>query len=161
MRPSFARFDLAAVHGTDAAKQGFQENAAGEDRTPDLRIMRPTRCQLRYCRSWRQEGRCCAGAHGFDLEPFSGQRQLCADERGAQIPALGFEPRFLPRVLLSWESTNETMTDGSVLSIGPRRRMMAGRLLSADWPCASGYGAVDWWRSIFPCLIAVWTRPLR
>ena len=24
--------------------------AAGEDRTPDLRIMRPTRCQLRYCR---------------------------------------------------------------------------------------------------------------
>ena len=29
-----------------------QENddAAGEDRTPDLRIMRPTRCQLRYCR---------------------------------------------------------------------------------------------------------------
>ena len=25
-------------------------NAAGEDRTPDLRIMRPTRCQLRYCR---------------------------------------------------------------------------------------------------------------
>ena len=26
-------------------------NAAGEDRTPDLRIMRPTRCQLRYCRS--------------------------------------------------------------------------------------------------------------
>ena len=27
-----------------------RENAAGEDRTPDLRIMRPTRCQLRYCR---------------------------------------------------------------------------------------------------------------
>ena len=26
------------------------QNAAGEDRTPDLRIMRPTRCQLRYCR---------------------------------------------------------------------------------------------------------------
>ena len=26
------------------------ENAAGEDRTHDLRIMRPTRCQLRYCR---------------------------------------------------------------------------------------------------------------
>ena len=25
--------------------------AAGEDRTPDLRIMRPTRYQLRYCRS--------------------------------------------------------------------------------------------------------------
>ena len=25
-------------------------NAAGEERTPDLRIMRPTRCQLRYCR---------------------------------------------------------------------------------------------------------------
>ena len=30
-------------------------NAAGEDRTPDLRIMRPTRCQLRYCRSARRE----------------------------------------------------------------------------------------------------------
>jgi hypothetical protein len=26
-------------------------NAAGEDRAHDLRIMRPTRCQLRYCRS--------------------------------------------------------------------------------------------------------------
>ena len=26
------------------------ENAAGEDRTHDLRIMRPTRYQLRYCR---------------------------------------------------------------------------------------------------------------
>ena len=29
----------------------FDDNAAGEDRTHDLRIMRPTRCQLRYCRS--------------------------------------------------------------------------------------------------------------
>ena len=29
---------------------GLVQNAAGEDRTPDLRIMRPTRCQLRYCR---------------------------------------------------------------------------------------------------------------
>ena len=29
---------------------GPVQNAAGEDRTPDLRIMRPTRCQLRYCR---------------------------------------------------------------------------------------------------------------
>ena len=27
------------------------ENAACEDRTHDLRIMRPTRYQLRYCRS--------------------------------------------------------------------------------------------------------------
>ena len=27
-----------------------REVAAGEDRTPDLRIMRPTRCQLHYCR---------------------------------------------------------------------------------------------------------------
>ena len=27
-----------------------KQTAAGEDRTPDLRIMRPTRCQLRYCR---------------------------------------------------------------------------------------------------------------
>ena len=26
--------------------------AAGEDRAHDLRIMRPTRYQLRYCRSW-------------------------------------------------------------------------------------------------------------
>ena len=32
--------------------QGLRRNnAAGEDRTPDLRIMRPTRCQLRYCHS--------------------------------------------------------------------------------------------------------------
>ena len=31
--------------------QGLRRNsAAGEDRTPDLRIMRPTRCQLGYCR---------------------------------------------------------------------------------------------------------------
>ena len=29
------------------------KHAAGEDRTPDLRIMRPTRYQLRYCRSVR------------------------------------------------------------------------------------------------------------
>ena len=29
---------------------GLVQNAAGEDRTPDLRIMRPTRCQLRYRR---------------------------------------------------------------------------------------------------------------
>ena len=29
---------------------GVVQNAAGEDRTPDLRIMRPTRCKLRYCR---------------------------------------------------------------------------------------------------------------
>ena len=27
------------------------KDAAGEDRTHDLRIMRPTRCQLRYCRA--------------------------------------------------------------------------------------------------------------
>ena len=33
--------------------------AAGEDRTPDLRIMRPTRCQLRYCRSkWNCQCTC-------------------------------------------------------------------------------------------------------
>ena len=30
--------------------------AAGEDRIPDLRIMRPTRCQLRYCRMCFLEG---------------------------------------------------------------------------------------------------------
>ena len=36
-----------AMH--DATKQ-FCKNAASEDRTHDLRIMRPTRCQLRYRR---------------------------------------------------------------------------------------------------------------
>ena len=35
---------------------GLMQNAAGEDRTPDLRIMRPTRCQLRYCRMWLHLG---------------------------------------------------------------------------------------------------------
>ena len=83
---------FAAVGRTDVAKQGFEENAAGEDRTPDLRIMRPTRCQLRYCRSWPQV----AGLAAEDVEATP-QGQLCADELGAQIPALGFEPRFLPR----------------------------------------------------------------
>ena len=34
----------------ESAGIALQENAAGEDRTHDLRIMRPTRCQLRYCR---------------------------------------------------------------------------------------------------------------
>ena len=29
-------------------------HAAGEDRAHDLRIMRPTRFQLRYCRSWQR-----------------------------------------------------------------------------------------------------------
>ena len=29
-------------------------HAAGEDRSHDLRTMRPTRCQLRYCRSWQR-----------------------------------------------------------------------------------------------------------
>ena len=38
---------MSAVTHAVLAKQ----DAAGEDRTPDLRIMRPTRCQLRYCRS--------------------------------------------------------------------------------------------------------------
>ena len=36
------------------------KHAAGEDRTPDLRIMRPTRCQLRYCRLCKQ---CCVIKH--------------------------------------------------------------------------------------------------
>ena len=31
---------------------GRKGTAAGEDRAHDLRIMRPTRYQLRYCRSW-------------------------------------------------------------------------------------------------------------
>jgi hypothetical protein len=39
---------------------GAVQNAAGEDRTPDLRIMRPTRCQLRYCRMCLH----CGGAYG-------------------------------------------------------------------------------------------------
>ena len=34
------------------APPGGMQIAAGEDRTPDLRIMRPTRCQLRYCRMY-------------------------------------------------------------------------------------------------------------
>ena len=32
------------------APPGGMQIAAGEDRTPDLRIMKPTRCQLRCCR---------------------------------------------------------------------------------------------------------------
>jgi hypothetical protein len=38
------------VGGCGHGSQPRVNNAAGEDRTPDLRIMRPTRCQLRYCR---------------------------------------------------------------------------------------------------------------
>ena len=34
------------------APPGGMQIAAGEDRTPVLRIMRPTRCQLRYCRMY-------------------------------------------------------------------------------------------------------------
>jgi hypothetical protein len=36
--------------GRVTAISGGMQIAAGEDRTPDLRIMRPTRYQLRYCR---------------------------------------------------------------------------------------------------------------
>ena len=32
----------------------LQQHVAGEDRAHDLRIMRPTRFQLRYCRSWQR-----------------------------------------------------------------------------------------------------------
>ena len=39
------------VSGEAPPTQGDYNTAAGEDRTPDLRIMRPTRYQLRYCRS--------------------------------------------------------------------------------------------------------------
>ena len=41
--------------------------AAGEDRTPDLRIMRPTRCQLRYCR----------GRFGDCLRALSRRKSKC------------------------------------------------------------------------------------
>ena len=35
----------------EALVPAIRNNVAGEDRTHDLRIMRPTRCQLRYCHS--------------------------------------------------------------------------------------------------------------
>ena len=40
---------IFCLQGAGAAR-GSNENAASEDRTHDLRIMRPTRYQLRYCR---------------------------------------------------------------------------------------------------------------
>ena len=38
------------VRGEDSPKHPKWQNAASEDRTHDLRIMRPTHCQLRYHR---------------------------------------------------------------------------------------------------------------
>ena len=49
-RCAISRF---SVPGRSWAVRQPQHNAAGEDRIPDLRIMRPTRCQLRYCRDRR------------------------------------------------------------------------------------------------------------
>ena len=49
-RCAISRF---SVPGRSWAVRQPQHNAAGEDRTPDLRIMRPTRCELRHCRERR------------------------------------------------------------------------------------------------------------
>ena len=55
-RCAISRF---SVPGRSWAVRWPQHNAAGEDRTPDLRIMKPTRCQLRYCRE-RAASKCAA-----------------------------------------------------------------------------------------------------
>ena len=81
---------------------GVVQNAAGEDRTPDLRIMRPTRCQLRYCRMCLHWGWFPAGfLHAF-----------CGSCAGLRLPAVSTKPgprglrrvglfpaRFLARIL--------------------------------------------------------------
>ena len=51
-RDAGQRARLTAASCLCSEKARKRVSAAGEDRAHDLRIMRPTRCQLRYCRSW-------------------------------------------------------------------------------------------------------------
>ena len=81
----------ARNHGVSERRLGrWSKNAAGEDRTHDLRIMRPTRCQLRYCRhanmtKWK---RCSLGPVALNPDP----RYLdCAQPLRAYFSVKGFD----------------------------------------------------------------------
>ena len=68
-RASSERDTFSLISRHDVLQQplhrAFNQIAAGEDRTPDLRIMRPTRYQLRYCRLPRRKRNHCRPLSGL------------------------------------------------------------------------------------------------
>ena len=85
--------------------------AAGEDRTHDLRIMRPTRCQLRYCRPCRL----CATDYYTQQCKVWFSAQLTGEL--ANMSRGGDRSQLLPRDLILCHSARAIIHDLSLIHI--------------------------------------------
>ena len=108
-----------AIQSHAMPKGASGKHAAGEDRTPDLRIMRPTRCQLRYCRLCKQ---CVAIAKSFANYCDLPSPQQAHKQRNAHTGCVRGDAELLATVRFrlgrSWRRRHE-------LSTWPRARASA------------------------------------